>query len=219
MRFTFAQHEFTALPQRALRWGDATLIADPHFGKADVFRAAGMPIPDGNTAADLQRLDEALGDAKRLIILGDFFHAKASQSEAVHVALTAWRDRHTDLDVSLVLGNHDRHAGRPPDSLGFDVRGEFAEAGLNFAHHPPEAPDTPTLCGHLHPAVRLPDYDGSHVRVPCVCVDEDVLVLPAFGSFTGGCVMEPRPGRRLFAVAAGRVCEVPTTPGLQRQRR
>ncbi|MEM6562339.1 MAG: ligase-associated DNA damage response endonuclease PdeM [Planctomycetota bacterium] len=209
MRFCFAHHEFTALPQRALRWGETVLIADPHFGKSDVFQHAGVPVPDGNTAADLRRLDDVLGAATRLIILGDFFHAKASQSNAVHTALAAWRERHVELDVTLVLGNHDRHAGRPPMSLGFEIVHVLEQDGLRFAHHPPASPDVPTLCGHLHPAAKLPDYDGSRVRVPCFCVDEDVLVLPAFGSFTGGCVMPTRPNRRLLAVAAGRVCEVP----------
>jgi hypothetical protein len=36
-----------------------------------------------------------------------------------------------------------------------------------------------------------------------------VLILPGFGSFTGSVVIGPGPGDRVFAVAAGRVMEVP----------
>ena len=39
------------LAERAIHWIEqrTLLIADPHFGKASVFRASGIPIPSGTT--------------------------------------------------------------------------------------------------------------------------------------------------------------------------
>ena len=45
------------LPERAVFWKQAKMliVADPHFGKAQVFRDSGIPIPGGPTAEDIRR--------------------------------------------------------------------------------------------------------------------------------------------------------------------
>ena len=63
--------------------GEKTLfIADPHFGKSASFRSAGIPVPEGATHDDCQRLSLLIEriSAIRLVILGDFFHNAASRS-------------------------------------------------------------------------------------------------------------------------------------------
>src|SRR6478609_3634551 len=68
------------LAERAAYWErtQALLVADPHFGKAAAFRAAGVPVPRGTTTASLARLDAALErtGAARIVFLGDFLHAR-----------------------------------------------------------------------------------------------------------------------------------------------
>jgi hypothetical protein len=68
------------LPERALFWqaACALVVADVHWGKAAAFRSAGIPIPGGATRQDLDRLDQAVArtGARRLVVLGDLFHAK-----------------------------------------------------------------------------------------------------------------------------------------------
>lgn len=63
---------------RALYWParQALLIADLHLGKADVFRRAGIALPRGGTAEDLQRLQSLLDmhACRELWILGDILH-------------------------------------------------------------------------------------------------------------------------------------------------
>ena len=74
--------------------GEKTLfIADPHFGKSASFRSAGIPVPEGATHDDCQRLSVLIERtlAIRLVILGDFFHNAASRSSSVHRVLTDWR--------------------------------------------------------------------------------------------------------------------------------
>ena len=69
-------------PDRSLFWprAKALVIADPRFGKAETFRAAGVPVP-GDSAEPLARLGAALGAtaAEQLFVLGDFWHAQAGR--------------------------------------------------------------------------------------------------------------------------------------------
>jgi metallophosphoesterase superfamily enzyme len=60
------------------------------------------------------------------------------------------------------------------------------------------------LCGHVHPAYSLVDFDGSRVRLPCFVIDDPhCAMLPAFGTFTGGTTVKAAEGRKIF-VASGR---------------
>ena len=60
------------LPERALLLPDhaALVIADWHLGKSEIFRRAGIAVPDGGTEADLSRLDQAFFAANGWISLG-----------------------------------------------------------------------------------------------------------------------------------------------------
>lgn len=75
------------LPERALYWPAARtlVIADPHFGKAAAFRARGVPVPEFTTLDNLARLDAVLSrtSAERLVVLGDFLHARQGRSKTL----------------------------------------------------------------------------------------------------------------------------------------
>ncbi len=205
------------LPSRALFWPRTTtlFIADPHFGKTDSFQAAGVPIPGGATDADLARLSACITatGAARLVILGDFFHTHASQSTQTLAALAAWRAQHTALEITLVPGNHDHHAGAPPPELNITCVAEPYElAPFLCCHHPPADDDIArpgyVLAGHVHPVAVLRDGDGSRHRFPCFHIGRRAAILPAFGAFTGGQVIRPRADDRVFIVYSGLVREV-----------
>ena len=215
VQIDFGGHTFDALPDRALYWPAARtlIVADVHVGKADTFRALGVPVPAGITTKDLTRLTTLLGDtqAERLLILGDFLHAR--EAHAANDELVIWRRQHQSLRIDLVLGNHDRKAGPTDATLGItEIRAPLIEAGLAFVHDPAEAEDLPTLAGHIHPQAWLADFDGSGAKVPCFVVEQSLMVLPAFGSFTGGVRVAKRPHRRLYIAAAGRVIELAEEP-------
>ena len=210
---TLAGEAVVLLPQRAIAWPSAQtlIIADPHWGKAAAFRAHGLPVPGGTTAADLRRLDAAIAaaGARRLIVLGDFWHGRRGRTAAVDAALGQWRSRHASLDVVLVRGNHDRHAGDPAAALGFDVvEAPALLAPFSLSHHPVGRPGTYTLAGHLHPAVRLRGPGRGRERLPCFVLAQDLAILPAFGGFTGAANVEPAPGVDLYAVADDEVVAI-----------
>lgn len=189
------------------------LVADAHLGKAHSFRRLGVPVPEGPTEDTLARLSAAVvrTGARRVIFLGDLLHSRHAQDLAAVAPVQDWRDRHAGLDLTLVRGNHDRHAGDPPAAWGVRAVDEpLVLETLAVQHHPaPPAPGHYALAGHLHPAVRLGGRGRDQLRLPCFHFGPLLGVLPAFGDFTGSHVVRPLPGDRVFVLAAGRVVEVP----------
>jgi DNA ligase-associated metallophosphoesterase len=209
-----AGQQVRLLPERALFWPSACalVVADLHWGKAAAFRAAGIPIPGGATRRDLDRLDAAIArtGARRLIVLGDLFHARAGRVASRTLAsLRSWRAEREALEVQLVRGNHDRHSGDPPTDLrinSIDAPGFLPPFVLR--HEPTGSDADYTLAGHVHPGIVLAGRGLFRERLPCFVVGERMTVLPAFGSFTGLGMVTPQPGERVFVVADGDVVGV-----------
>lgn len=163
----------------------ALLIADLHLGKADVFRRAGIGLPAGGTAHDLERLDALLAhrDVQALWILGDLLHGPAPRA-AWHRRWSAWREQHCALRVIAIRGNHDRALAGA--DLHIEAAGEQVEDGpFVLRHDPLPHPTRHVLCGHLHPLAKLP---GVSRRWPVFWLRERVTILPAFSQFTAGIV-------------------------------
>lgn len=201
------------LPERAAWLPEAGLlmVADVHFGKAASFRRLGVPVPHGTTEANLARLDALLArlpGVRELVFLGDFLHAASGRAASTLQALQAWREGHAGLEVTVVRGNHDDHAGDPPAALKMQMVDEpWLHAGLALCHDPDTArpPHCYALAGHLHPVARL-GRGFDVLRLSCFHARADaVLVLPAFGEFTGGALVQAALGDRLFLVAGHQV--------------
>lgn len=200
------------LADRAVWWpAQRTLfVADVHLGKDAVFRAHGLPIPVGSTVDDLGRLAALCQrhEAKHLTVLGDLVHGRPGPDLIAEVG--AWREALSDVAVQLVRGNHDRHLQTLPSQWRMDETGEGRHEALRLVHAPSgEPPRVAELAGHLHPVCRLRDGRADALRVPVFWLRGTRLVLPAFGSFTGGYSVQPRTGDRVFAVGPGQVVELP----------
>ena len=197
---------------RAVVWParSALIVADLHIGKAASFRALGTPVPRGTTSDTLARLSAAIESygVESVYVLGDFLHAKQVLPIATTAALHRWRERHRDLEIVLISGNHDRRAGPPPGELRIDVREQMALGPFVLAHHPQPSEHGYVLCGHLHPAIRMSGRLDS-VRLACYWLRRDVGVLPAFGAFTGAHEIAPLAEDRVYALANESVFELP----------
>jgi DNA ligase-associated metallophosphoesterase len=193
------------LPQRVLYWPrrETLLLADPHFGKAAAFRTAGIPIPGGTTADNLSQLTRAIEQtqAKRIICLGDLFHAKNGRAPHTLAVMEAWRAAHSHLEIQLVRGNHDQHAGDPPAEWRIHCLDEpILEPPFAWRHTPEPTPGHYTLAGHLHPAARVGRGKLAET-LPCFHFGRYVGLLPAFGAFTGTATVRSQPGDRLYVIA------------------
>ncbi len=192
-------------PQRAAFDPDLglLLVADAHLGKAQSFRRLGVPVPAGTSADNFARIDALLAAtaARHLVFLGDLLHSARAQAAGLLAALTDWRQRHAALQVTLVRGNHDQHAGDPPPQLGITaVDAPLRIGGWALLHHPEPVAGAYALAGHVHPGVVLGGRAHQRLRLPCFHFGPALGVLPAFGGFTGLHALPRRAGDCVYAV-------------------
>ena len=205
----------TLLAERALYWPrERTLfVADVHLGKAAAFRAGGVPLPRGSTAADLARLTRLVTctGASRIVVLGDFLHAKAGRVPALAEAFVRWRTQHAAIDVTLVRGNHDARAGDPPLAWNVACVDEpYALPPFLACHRITNPPAGYALCGHVHPCVRVHGSGEQSARLPCFVLGTRRAILPAFGRFTGLADVVATPQERIVAIAGRELFALPS---------
>ncbi len=199
--------------ERAAYWvRTATLlIADTHWGKAATMRSAGIPIPGGTTTADMERLSALVKrtGARRIVLLGDVIHAKAGRAPKTLAAVAEWRRQNPALELVMVRGNHDRHAGDPPASLNIEcVDAPKIEPPFVFQHFPAPSGKGYALAGHTHPAYRLHGIAGERATVACFHFTPAFGTLPAFGALTGCALIYPETGDTLYGIAGDEVIQL-----------
>lgn len=206
--------ELWLCPERAAFWPQeqVLLIADFHLGKAHSFRRLGVPVPGGTSQAVLAKLG-ALVDrlaAREIVFLGDFLHSRHAQSSPAVTAFGAWRQTRAGLAMTLVRGNHDDRAGDPPAEWGLGVVDEPLPRGPWWlCHHPRAAPGQFVIAGHVHPAAGVSGRARDRLCLPAFHAAESVLVLPAFGEFTGSKVVRAMPGEACYVTDGDRVRRLP----------
>lgn len=213
-----AGERLSLLPERAAYWERMTtlFVADPHFGKAAAFRAAGVLVPRGTTSETLARLDRCLAqtDASRIVFLGDFLHAKEGRSPETFRTINEWRERRSSVETILVRGNHDARAGDPPANWQIRCVDEpFALPPFIACHMTDAPPSGYALCGHLHPGVRIHGAAEQSAWLPCFVLGERRAILPAFGRFTGLAAITRAPDERIVAIAGRTLFALPSSAG------
>lgn len=202
----FAGEELILLAERAVLWSArrALMLSDVHFGKSATFRAHGIPVPEGESQTDLNRITQLVDrhEVEHLAIIGDFYHSGMALSPALHDSLASFRDS-LNAEIILVRGNHDkaRHSLLPMiDRLDWFP--------IELVHDPADAdPEKPTIAGHLHPLCRI-GKGGRASRLPCFLKTENLLILPAFGTFTSGDLMKAKAGLTIYPIADQKVFEL-----------
>lgn len=184
--FSFAGETLLASPEGALHWPaqEALLVADLHLEKASWFAAGGQFLPPYDshaTLAALERLVEETG-ASRLYCLGDSFHDRfgcdrlPAQARSLLLGLTA------RLEWTWIIGNHD--PGFADHCGGTLVEGAQVR-GIILRHEAQRDSPRPEISGHFHPKYRI-SLKGRRVSRRCIVASDRKLILPAFGSLTGG---------------------------------
>ncbi|QNQ09198.1 ligase-associated DNA damage response endonuclease PdeM [Sphingomonas alpina] len=184
--FSFAGHDLCALPQGALFWPArrALLVADLHFEKASWFAARGQMLPPYDSIATLAALTAVAEETRAAEIwcLGDSFHDSAGCDRLPDNAAAMLRRLTATRRWTWITGNHDRVL---IDRCGGDVVDEAAIDGLVLRHEAERGETRPELSGHFHPKFRI-TVRGRHVSRRCFVATATKLILPAFGSLTGG---------------------------------
>src|SRR6266576_3310656 len=184
--FSFAGETFFASADGALFWPaqQALLVADLHLEKASWFARLGQFLPPYDSQATLSALADEVEQtgATRLFCLGDSFHDAFGCERLPEQARALLTELTGQLDWTWIVGNHDPGFA---DHCG-GRRGEEVELGGIVLRHEAVRDDVrPEISGHFHPKLRL-NLKGRHVSRRCFVVSPTKMILPAFGSLTGG---------------------------------
>jgi DNA ligase-associated metallophosphoesterase len=170
----------SALPSGALHWAEqgVLVVSDLHLGKSErIARRSGTLLPPYEVTETLSRLDADIATtAPRLVIcLGDSFDdLEASELEDGHAL---WLARlMAGRRWVWIEGNHDPG----PVALGGEHRAELMLGPLTFRHIALLGAEG-EVSGHYHPKMRLA---GQSRR--CFLYDRARVILPAYGTYTGG---------------------------------
>ncbi|MBL0769405.1 ligase-associated DNA damage response endonuclease PdeM [Sphingopyxis sp. XHP0097] len=182
----FANQCVRPLADRALFWPrhGALIVADLHLEKASWFAAQGQPLPPYDSHDTLDRLDrlvDATG-ARAIWCLGDSFHDRLSADRMAPAAAERLASLSSRVELLWIAGNHD---GLSAGAWGGAVAAEIEVDGIVFRHQCKPADRRPQVSGHFHPKLRV-NLRGRPVVRPCFARDERTMILPAFGSLTGG---------------------------------
>ncbi len=183
--FSLQGAALTALGSGALFWPDAGLlvVSDLHLGKAErILRRGGSALPPYETRDTLSRLEADLAhtSARRVICLGDSFDDIAA-SQMLRDEETLWITRlQAGREWIWMEGNHDPG----PVDFGGSHLAELSLGPLTFRHiAQPGA--IGEVSGHYHPKASV-SLRGRSISRPAFLLDDDRLILPAFGTYTGG---------------------------------
>ena len=180
--FSFAGETFQATPDGALYWPaqQALLVADLHLEKASWFARLGQFLPPYDSHATLTALDQT--GAKRLFCLGDSFHDQFGCERLPASARELLTALTSKLDWIWIVGNHDPGFA---DHCGGRIADEVDLGGIILRHEAVRDEPWPEISGHFHPKLRV-HLRGRQVSRRCFVTSATKIIMPAFGSLTGG---------------------------------
>jgi len=182
----FGGHALVLDASAALYWPEERILvaSDLHLEKATFLAQHGSFIAPYDTLDTLERLEARIHhyQPRELLLLGDSFHDRHAWAR-LDISL---RERITQLIGTVersrwIEGNHDvvlLEHGLPVFEAAH-VRG-----GILFTHEYVQT-SQPQIIGHYHPKAHV-SVRGHKVRGRCFLRGSNLMVMPAFGSFTGG---------------------------------
>lgn len=209
--FHLRDQRLQLLAEKAMYWQrlNTLIVADLHIGKSAHFRKHGIAVPGNVNESNLDKLSGILKntDTDHLVILGDLFHSDINKEWEQFVR---WRKNYRELEVSLVIGNHDILKKEHYLTGRINLFKKMTLDPFVLIHDLKEIKDPQShnhyiLSGHIHPAVKLKGKGRQTMKLPCFYFGKTYGILPAFGSFTGTAVIEPKSGDQVFMIADSQI--------------
>ncbi len=183
--FPFHTTTLTALPSGGLWWKSERLlcVSDLHLGKSErMARRGGSLLPPYEGAETLDRLQRDVETLRpeTVICLGDSFDDLAAQDGLTGAESAQLNRLIAGKRWVWVEGNHDPG----PLNLPGTHLAEVSLQGLLFRHIA-EAAAQAEISGHFHPKKRV-TARGRSITRKCFLMNAHRLILPAYGTYTGG---------------------------------
>ncbi len=182
----FAGQEFRVVGGRALYWParHALLVADLHLEKASWFAERGQMLPPHDSHETLSRIAAIITQtaAQHVWCLGDNFHDDDGPHRMSPPARTLLSALCDIASWHWIIGNHDSQL---PSGIGGEVLAEAELDGVILRHEADPDDPRPEISGHFHPKYRARGARGGVTRA-CFVGHKTKLIMPSFGSLTGG---------------------------------
>jgi DNA ligase-associated metallophosphoesterase len=212
MLVTVGKENFQLFPQKAMLWqrSNMLIVADAHFGKVNHFRKNGIPVPAKAALQNVETLVMLIQITRpaRLLFLGDLFHSNFNQDWETIILLISY---FPEVSFELVQGNHDVLDITAYEQAKLKLHGPvLEEPPFLFTHQPLDSiPENRyNLAGHIHPGIMLTGSARQSLTLPCFHFSSQQAVCPAFGVFTGLCLIQPDRNDRVFAIAENQIVQV-----------
>ena len=216
LAFELAGERFVALLSGGLYWPrvNALLLADLHLEKGSAFALRGQFLPPYDSLQTLNQLtkDIATFEPEQVMCLGDSFHDRGGPDRLSPDCRDILGGLMQGRRWSWISGNHDPEG---PVELGGEAHAMLIVDGIGLTHEPgsllsatnqqvpgsllsatdadPNAETAETtkikaeIAGHLHPVATIANRQrGRALRRRAFVIGKERLILPAYGSYTGG---------------------------------
>lgn len=168
---------------------DLLVFSDLHLEKGSFLSQFANPLPRFDCTETLKRMQLMMirYDCRHVICLGDSLHDGNALSRMQNKDLEQLNTLIRSVEKwTWVLGNHDPEI--PDDILG--LRASYVQLSNILLVHEPEllsefANVDAQIIGHFHPKSTYKLVNRKVSGKSFVC-DEDILLMPAFGKYTGG---------------------------------
>lgn len=211
----FGGQLLTLFESGALWWPrrKTLVVSDMHLCKGDrIARLGGSLLPPYDSIDTLRKLQETVDQLRpeRVLSLGDSFDDVESSLTMSENAREAVLRVAAGRQLIWVAGNHDPM----PVSMPGSYVSEYALDGIAFRHISESGCSGPEISGHYHPKASVL-LGGRKLRRQCFVLSGQRLMMPAFGTYTGGLDVGSLPFRsfttdqsRLFLLGS-RIAEIP----------
>ena len=183
------------------------VVADWHLGKITHFRKNGIFVPAISHQTEYQKIKKLIKefDIQKVILLGDLFHSEINQD---------WNDfedflrEHSSVQFILTKGNHDVLAEQFYRQPNLQVYPFYQIDDLIFSHQKNEVQSHQlNIIGHHHPGIRIRGKARQTYSLPCFIVEDQCLILPAFGSTTGLFYFKKEENNQIYLVLGSEIVE------------
>ena len=97
-----------------------------------------------------------------------------------------FRSDFIDIEMILVLGNHEIHSSDEYKKLGLNTVTQLTITPFLFIHDSSAtSSNNYIISGHIHPSISYKGRGRQHIKIPVYFFSESEGMLPAFGILTG----------------------------------
>ncbi len=158
------------------------IISDLHLEKGSYFGKYGQFLPPYDSEDTLKNLIRNIREKNinKLVFLGDTFHDNNGIKRLSDLSKKKLNYLTSEYECVFVKGNHDNDLFLP-NALICDAH---QIDNINFYHKPRNSKKN-QIAGHFHPKISI-RFERKKLTSKCLIHSDNVLILPSFGSYTGG---------------------------------